>query len=50
MRPHMRDACGLPGGAGGGRCRRGPDLTSGGMRDETAAGLCDAKFTTGKGP
>ena len=47
---HMRDACGLPGRSGGGHRCGSAHLTSGGMSDETAAGLSDAKLATGKGP
>jgi hypothetical protein len=47
---HMRDACGLPGGSGGGHRCGSAHLASGGMSDETAAGLSDAKLATGKGP
>ena len=47
---HMRDACGLPGRSGGGHRCGGAHLASGGMGDETAAGLSDAKLATGKGP
>jgi hypothetical protein len=50
VRAHMRDACGLPGRAGGGHCCGSPHPTSGGMSDETAAGLSNAKLATGKGP
>jgi hypothetical protein len=50
VRAHMRDARGLPGGSGGGRRCRRAHVTSGGMSAETAAGLCDAKLATGKGP
>jgi hypothetical protein len=46
----MRDACGLPGRSGGGHRCGNAHLTSGGMSHETAAGLFDAKFATGKGP
>jgi hypothetical protein len=46
---HMRDACGLPGGSGGGHRCGSAHLASGGMSDETAAGLSDAKLATGKG-
>ena len=50
VRAHVRDACGLPGRSGGGhRCGRA-HLTSGGMSDETAAGLSDAKLAASKGP
>jgi hypothetical protein len=46
----MRDACGLPGRSGGGhRCGRAHP-TSGGMSDETAASLCDAKLDTSEHP
>ena len=50
VRPHMRDACGLPGGSGGRHRCGSAHLTSRGMSDETAAGLSDAKLATGKGP
>ena len=50
VRAHMRDACGLPGRSGGGHRCGSAHLTSGGMSDETAAGLSDAKLATGKGP
>ena len=46
----MRDACGLPGRSGGGHSCGSAHLTSGGMCNETAAGLSDAKLATGKGP
>jgi hypothetical protein len=46
----MRDACGLPGRSGGGYRRGCAHLTSGGMSDETAAGLSNAKLATSKGP
>jgi hypothetical protein len=49
VRAHMRDACGLPGRAGGGRRCGSAHLTSGGMSDETAMGLSDAKLATSKG-
>ena len=49
VRAHMRDACGLPGCSCGGHRRGSAHLTSGGMSDETAAGLSDAKLATGKG-
>ena len=50
VRAHMRDAGGLPGRSRGGhRCGRA-HVTSGGMSDETAAGLCDPKLATSKGP
>jgi hypothetical protein len=45
----MRDACGLPGGSGGGHRCGSAHITSGGMSDETAAGLSDAKLAPGKG-
>jgi hypothetical protein len=45
----MRDACGLPGRSGGGHSCGSAHLTSGGMSNETAAGLSDAKLATGKG-
>jgi hypothetical protein len=47
---HMRDACGLPGRSGGGHRCRSAHLTSGGMSDETAAGLSDAKLAAGERP
>jgi hypothetical protein len=50
VRAHMRDACGLPGRSGGGHRCGSAHLTSGGMSDETAAGLSDAKLATSKGP
>src|SRR5450755_3611818 len=50
VRTHMRDACGLPGRSGGGHSCGSAHLTSGGMSNETAAGLSDAKLATGKGP
>jgi hypothetical protein len=50
VRAHMRDACGLGGRSGGGHRCRSAHLTSGGMSDETAAGLSDAKLATRKGP
>jgi hypothetical protein len=50
VRAHMRDACGLPGRSGGGRRCGSAHLTSGGMSDETATGLSDAKLATSKGP
>jgi hypothetical protein len=50
VRAHMRDACGLPGRSGGGHRCGSAHLTSGGMSDETAAGLSDAKLATRKGP
>jgi hypothetical protein len=50
VRAHVRDACGLPGRSGGGHRCGSAHLTSGGMSDETAAGLFDAKLATGKGP
>jgi hypothetical protein len=46
----MRNARGLPGRSGGGHRCRSAQLTSGGMSDETAAGLSDAKLATSKGP
>jgi hypothetical protein len=49
VRAHMRDACGLPGRSGGGHRCGSAHVTSGGMSDETAAGLSDAKLATGKG-
>ncbi len=49
VRAHVRDACGLPGRSGGGHRRGSAHLTSGGMSDEPAAGLSDAKLATGKG-
>jgi hypothetical protein len=45
----MRDARGLPGRSGGGHRCGSADVTSGGMSDETAAGLSDANLATGKG-
>ncbi len=50
VRAHMRDACGLPGRSGGGHRCGTAHLTSGGVSDETAARLCDAKLATSKGP
>ena len=50
VRAHVWDACGLPGRSGGGPRCGSAHLTSGGMSDETAAGLCDAKLATSKGP
>lgn len=50
MRAHMGDACGLPGRSGGGHRCGSAHLTSGGMSDETASGLCDAELAAGKGP
>jgi hypothetical protein len=50
VRAHVRDACGLSGRSGGGHRCGSAHLTSGGMSDETAAGLSDAKLATGKGP
>ena len=50
VRAHMRDAGGLPGGSGGGHRCGSAHLASGGMSDETAAGLCDAKLATSKRP
>jgi hypothetical protein len=47
---HMRDACRLPGRSGGGHRCGTAHLTSGGMSDETAAGLSDAKLATSKRP
>jgi hypothetical protein len=44
MRAHMRDARRLPGCTGCRHCRRSAHLPSGGMRDEAAAGLCDAEL------
>jgi hypothetical protein len=49
VRAHMRDARGLPGRSGGGHRCRSAHLTSGGVSDETAAGLSDAKLATSKG-
>ena len=46
----MRDACGLPGCSGGGHRCWSAHVTSGGVSDETAAGLCDAKLAARKGP
>ena len=50
VRAHVRDACGLPGRSGGGHRCGSAHLTSGGMSDETTAGLPDAKLATSKGP
>jgi hypothetical protein len=50
VRAHMRDACGLSGGSGGGRRCGTAHLTSGGMSDEPAAGLSDAKLAMSEGP
>ena len=50
VRAHVRDACSLPGRSGGGHRCGSAHLTSGGMSDEMAAGLSDAKLATGKGP
>jgi hypothetical protein len=50
VRAHMRDACGLSGRSGGGHRRGSAHLTSGGMSDEPAAGLSDAKLAPSKGP
>jgi hypothetical protein len=50
VRAHMRDACGLPGRSGGGHRCGSTHPTSGGMSNETAAGLSDAKRATRKGP
>lgn len=46
----MRDACRLPRRSGGSHRCGSAHLTSGGMSDETAARLSDAKLATGKGP
>ena len=50
VRAHMRDACGLPGRSGVRHRCGSAHLTSGGMSDESAAGLSDAKLATSKGP
>ena len=46
----MRDACGLPGRSGGGHRRGSAHLTGGGMSQQAAAGLPDAKLAARKGP
>ena len=48
VRAHVRDACGLPGRSGGGHRCRTADLTCGGMSDEAAAGMADAKLAARK--
>jgi hypothetical protein len=47
---HVGDACRLAGRSGGGHRCGSAYLTSGGMSDEAAAGLCDAELAPGKGP
>jgi hypothetical protein len=46
----MRNARGLAGRSGSGRRCGSSHLAGGGMSDETATGLSDAKLATGKGP
>ena len=50
VRAHVRDACGLPGRSRGSHRCGSAHLTRGGMSDEAAAGLSDAKLATSKGP
>jgi hypothetical protein len=51
MRAHMRDACGLPRGSGGGRCCGSLHVTGGASSDKSAADLFgDAQLATSEGP
>src|SRR5581483_4395217 len=50
VRAHMRSACGLSSCSGRGDCCKSVHVTSRGVSDETAPGLCDTKLATRKRP